>query len=161
MADPKRLKGFSAWLLVVAAAGAIGAVASVSAASFYTQLARPLWAPPAQLFGPVWSFLYLLMAVAAWLIWDKHGFEVARRPLTFFGAQLLLNALWSWLFFRWHLGLWALIDILALWILIIATAQSFWRLRPLAGALLIPYLIWVSFAMALNYAIWRLNPELL
>ena len=157
----RELKGFGGWLVAVAAAGAIGALASSSAPAFYAQLARPPWAPPAQLFGPVWSFLYLLMAVAAWLIWQKYGFRTARVPLALFIAQLVLNALWSWLFFACHLGLWALVDIVMLWALILATTRAFWRLRPLAGALLVPYFLWVSFAMALNYAVWRLNPQLL
>lgn len=161
MAYNKELRGFIGWLLAVAATGVIGAIASGRAASFYAQLERPVWAPPAQLFGPVWSFLYLLMAVAAWLIWQKYGFATARRPLLLFIAQLVLNALWSWLFFAWHLGGWALVDIVALWALILVTTSAFWRLRPLAGALLIPYLVWVTFAMALNFAIWRLNPQLL
>ena len=161
MAYAKELKGFVGWLLAVGAAGVIGAVASANAAAFYAELARPAWAPPARLFGPVWSFLYLLMTVAAWLIWRKYGFRAARGALTLFIVQLVLNALWSWLFFAWHLGVWALLDILALWTLDLVTTSAFWRLRPLAGALLIPYLLWVTFAMALNYSVWRLYPLLL
>jgi tryptophan-rich sensory protein len=78
-----------------------------------------------------------------------------------FGVQLALNALWSWLFFAWHRGGLALADIVLLWLAIVATAVAFWRLRPLAGALLLPYLLWVGFATALNFAVWRLNPQLL
>ena len=78
-----------------------------------------------------------------------------------FLLQLGFNALWSWIFFAWHLGAMALVDILVLWILIVATLVSFWRVRPLAGSLLIPYLLWVSFASALNYSLWQLNPHVL
>jgi translocator protein len=161
MSTATELKGFAGWLLVVAAVGALGAFASQDAAGFYAQLMKPAWAPPAALFGPVWSFLYLLMGVAAWLIWRMYGFSTGRMPLTLFLMQLGLNALWSWLFFAWHLGAWALADVVALWLLILATTIAFWRLRPLAGALLIPYLLWVSFAAALNFVVWRLNPQLL
>lgn len=155
----KELKSLAGWLLLVSAAGAIGAAASRSAGEFYVQLTRPAWAPPAELFGPVWTFLYALMAVSAWLIRRSYGFGKARGALSLFLVQLALNALWSWLFFGWHLGAWAFADIVVLWVLIVATTIAFWRLRPLAGALLIPYLIWVSFAAALNFSVWRLNPQ--
>ena len=85
----------------------------------------------------------------------------ARRALFFFGAQLVLNTLWSWLFFAWHRGDLAFLDIVVLWLLIVLTIIAFWRIRPLAGALLLPYLAWVSYAAALNLSVWRLNPELL
>jgi tryptophan-rich sensory protein len=102
-----------------------------------------------------------MMAIAAWLVWRRGGFRANRIALSLFLAQLVLNALWSWLFFAWHLGASAFADIVILWVLIIATLISFWRVRPLAGALLIPYLLWVSFASALNYSIWQLNPQVL
>lgn len=101
------------------------------------------------------------MAIAAWLVWRSGGFSANRIALSFFLAQLVLNALWSWLFFAWHLGGLAFADIVVLWVLIAATLVSFWRARPLAGALLIPYLLWVSFASALNYSVWQLNPQVL
>jgi tryptophan-rich sensory protein len=109
----------------------------------------------------VWTFLYILMALAAWLVWRVDGFRPARTALTLFLLQLALNALWSWLFFGWHRGALAFGDILLLWVLIAATLVAFWRTRPLAGALLVPYLLWVSFAAALNYSVWRLNPQVL
>lgn len=153
--------GLIGWLAICFVAAAIGAVASIEASSFYLSLARPTWAPPASVFGPVWSILYTMMAVAAWLIWREGGFRHARPALLLFLVQLTFNALWSWLFFAWHLGALAFIHILMLWVLIVATLVAFWRIRPLAGVLLVPYLVWVSFAVALNYSVWRLNPLML
>ena len=101
------------------------------------------------------------MGIAAWLVWRVGGFRAAKSALTLFLVQLALNALWSWLFFGWHWGAFAFADILLLWALIVATLISFWRIRPLAGALLVPYLLWVSFASALNYSVWQLNPQVL
>jgi len=157
----RQVLGLVGWLLLVLVAGAIGAAASVQAATFYATLAQPSWAPPAAVFGPVWSVLYVLMGIAAWLVWRRGGWAVQRRALTVFVAQLALNALWSWLFFGWHLGAAAMLDIVVLWVLIVVTVAMFWRARPLAGALLLPYLAWVSFASALNYAVWQLNPQAL
>jgi len=148
-------------LIACFTAAAIGAIASVSAPQFYAGLARPSWAPPAALFGPVWSMLYALMAVAAWLAWHAGPQPLRARAMVLFAAQLALNALWSWLFFAWHSGAAALLDIALLCALIAATAACFWRLRPLAAALLLPYLAWVGFAAALNLALWRMNPQLL
>ena len=153
--------GFLAWLAICFAAAGVGAVASVQAGPFYLSLTRPAWAPPASVFGPVWSVLYASMAIAAWLVWREGGFRRARSALILFLAQLALNALWSWLFFAWHLGAVAFVDILLLWPLIVATLIAFWRIRPVAGVLLIPYLLWVSFAAALNYTVWQLNPNVL
>ncbi|MDY0110753.1 MAG: TspO/MBR family protein [Candidatus Krumholzibacteria bacterium] len=146
------------------AAAAIGGLASVRSTSFYSDLARPAWAPPAGVFGPVWTVLYVMMALAAWLAWlarHRRSLGDVRLAAVLFGAQLGANALWTWLFFAWRLGLWAFVEILVLWGLIAATAFVFWRLRHLAGLLLLPYLAWVSFAAALTFAIWRLNPHLL
>jgi tryptophan-rich sensory protein len=157
----RSIPGLLAWLLVAFVAAAIGAVASMHARSFYGQLVQPSWAPPSAVFGPVWSVLYALMGVAAWLVWRTGGFRAHRAALSLFLAQLALNALWSWLFFAWHRGGWAFADIVVLWILIVATIACFLRVRPLAGALLLPYLLWVSFASALNYSVWQLNPQLL
>jgi tryptophan-rich sensory protein len=137
----------------------VGAVASVDAASFYAQLSKPSWAPPARVFGPVWSVLYALMGVAAWLVWRSPGSK--RLALGLFGAQLAVNALWSWLFFAWHRGALAAVDVLALVALIVATIVAFWRTSRLAALLLVPYLVWVSFASVLTWAVWRSNPDLL
>ncbi len=156
------LKGFAFWLLVTFVAAGIGSVASMQAGAFYQQLVRPEWAPPPDVFGPVWTALYALMAVAAWLVWRTAGsFGAARTALTLFLVQLAVNALWSWLFFAWHLGGLALADIVLLWLLIGATVVAFWRIRPLAAVLLLPYWLWVTFAGFLNHAVWQLNPQLL
>jgi len=157
----KQILGLAAWLLVSFAASAVGAMASIQARSFYGQLVQPGWAPPPWVFGPVWTALFTLMGIAAWLVWRTGGFGANRQALTLFLLQLAFNALWSWLFFSWSLGFLALVDITVLWTLIVATLVSFWRVRPLAGALLIPYLLWVSFALALNYMLWQLNPQIL
>ena len=150
--------GLIGWLLVSFSAAAIGAVASADAAGFYAQLERPPWAPPAWLFAPVWSVLYLMLGVSAWLVWRARGFARARFALSLFLAQLALNALWTWLFFAWRQGALAVGGILVLAVLIVATLASFWRVRPLAGALLLPYLLWVGFAAALSVSVWRANP---
>jgi len=157
----RQILGLIGWLIVSFAASAVGAVASIQAKSFYSQLAQPAWAPPSFLFGPVWTVLYALMAIAAWLVWRSGGLHTNRIALSLFMVQLALNALWSWLFFAWQRGALAFVDIVLLWLLIVVTLVSFWRVRPLAGALLIPYLLWVSFASALNYSLWQLNPQLL
>lgn len=152
--------GLVMWLLISFIAAGIGSIASVNAGTFYVQLVRPEWAPPPFVFGPVWTLLYVLMGIAAWLVWRREGFRAARTALTLFLVQLAVNALWSWLFFGWHRGGLAFADILLLWALVAATLISFWRVRPLAGALLVPYLLWVSFAGVLNYTLWQLNPRL-
>lgn len=157
----QRYLGLVAWLAVSFAAAAIGGAASMRAGPFYADLVRPAWAPPANLFGPVWTILYALMGIAAWLVWSVGGFRAARAALSLYLVQLVLNALWSWLFFAWRLGAGSFADIVLLWVLIVATLIAFWRIRPLAGALLIPYLLWVSYASALNYTIWQLNPQVL
>jgi tryptophan-rich sensory protein len=154
-----QLLGLLAWLLAAFAAGAVGAVASVDAASFYAQLSKPSWAPPASVFGPVWSVLYALMGVSAWLVWRSPGSK--RVALGLFGAQLAANALWSWMFFAWHRGALAAVEVLVLLALIVATAVAFWRSSRLAALLLVPYLLWVGFASVLTWALWRSNPGLL
>lgn len=157
----KQLLGLAAWLLLCFIAAGIGAAASVQAGAFYGQLVRPDWAPPGSVFGPVWSLLYLLMAIAAWLVWRVAGWRAAGSALGLFVLQLALNALWSWLFFGWRLGGPAFAEVLVLWSLIAATVVAFWRIKPLAGALLLPYLLWVGFASVLNYTVWQLNPQAL
>lgn len=157
----KQIVGLAGWLMVCFISAAIGSAASVQAGSFYTELVRPGWAPPPSVFGPVWTVLYVLMGISAWLVWRDRGFRAAGPALTLFLAQLALNALWTWLFFAWQRGASAFIDILLLWVLIVATLITFWRISPVAGVLLVPYLLWVSFAAALNYSVWQLNPEIL
>ena len=149
------------WVLLCGLTGAIGAVASIDARDFYATLDQPPWAPPAGVFGPVWTLLYMSMAVAAWLVWRERGFARARGALGLFMLQLALNALWSWLFFAWHRGAYAFIDIIALLALIVATMVAFAQVRKLAAWLLVPYLAWVSFATLLSYSVWQRNPHVL
>ena len=156
-----QIAGLAFWLVLSFLTAYIGAVASFNAPTFYGQLTQPEWAPPAWLFGPVWTTLFIMMAVAAWLVWRRGGFGAQRGPLLLFLAQLVFNGLWSWLFFAWQLGGPALADIVILWLLITATIAAFWRTSPLAGVLLLPYLAWVGFAGVLNYTLWQLNPQLL
>ncbi|HET9483816.1 MAG TPA: TspO/MBR family protein [Xanthomonadales bacterium] len=157
----REIGGLVGWFVLAFATAAIGAAASVGAGELYGALARPDWAPPASVFGPAWTALYALMAVAAWRVWRVGGFARARTALALFVVQLALNALWSWLFFGWQLGALAFADVVVLWIAIAATLAAFWRIDRLAGGLLVPYLAWVTFAAALNYTVWQLNPQVL
>jgi benzodiazapine receptor len=141
-------------ILCFAVAGAGGLATAPSIPNWYAGLAKPSWTPPGWVFGPVWSVLYLSMAIAAWLVW-RRGDPVV--PMMLFGIQLVFNAAWSWLFFGLHSPAAAFIDIVLLWLAIAATTVVFWRRSTLAGTLFVPYLMWVSFAAALNFAIWRLN----
>ncbi|WP_084053245.1 TspO/MBR family protein [Holophaga foetida] len=137
---PQKILGLFAWLLVCFAAAGIGGVASAQAGPFYQTLFRPAWAPPGWIFGPVWTLLYLCMAFSAWLVWRIQGFRKARIALSLFLVQLALNALWTWLFFAWHLGGLAFAEILVLLASILATIVAFWRIHPRAALLLLPYL---------------------
>lgn len=152
------LTPFLGWLLLAFAAAAVGGIASVDAASFYAQLARPDWAPPASVFGPVWTVLYALMGVASWLVWRERGATLRKPALGVYVVQLVANALWSWLFFYWKAGALAFAEVLLLLALIVATVVLFWRVRRLAAVLLLPYLAWVAFASALTWSVWRANP---
>ncbi|HEX6057457.1 MAG TPA: TspO/MBR family protein [Gemmatimonadaceae bacterium] len=160
---PRSWLALLGWIALSAAAGAIGALASRNAGDFYGALVRPTWAPPGWLFGPVWSTLYVLMGVAAWLVWRARPATPAesasrRLGLALFVGQLALNALWTWLFFAWREGALAFGEIILLWLAIAITAWHFGRVRPLAAWLLVPYLAWVSFATALTWAVWQGNP---
>ena len=140
-----------------AAAGLGGLVTYPKIPNWYAQLAKPVWTPPDWLFGPVWSMLYLMMAIAAWLVWRPMGFAGAKLPLALFAIQLALNSLWSVLFFGFQRPGVAANEIVLLWAAILATLIAFWGCSRWAGLLLVPYLTWVSFAVALNWAIWRMN----
>jgi translocator protein len=153
--------GFLGWIVLCFGASAIGALASMEAKSFYVEIVRPSWSPPGWIFGPVWTTLYFMMAVSAWLVWHSGGFHTDRLALSLFLVQLVLNAIWSWLFFAWRLGAFSFADIVLLWVFIVLTLVFFWRSNPLAGILLIPYLLWVSFAAFLNFTIWQMNPQIL
>jgi tryptophan-rich sensory protein len=145
-----------AGFLVVAfgAAALGGATTAGSVRDWYPTIAKPSWNPPGWVFGPVWTVLYALMAVAAWLVWRRAGWCGA---LAWWTVQLALNAAWSPLFFGLHRIDLALVDIVALWAAIVGTTVAFWKVSPLAGGLFVPYLAWVSFAAVLNFTIWRLN----
>lgn len=149
--------------LAVAVVGteAVGAASALAAGgdfrSYFLALRKPPLTPPPSAFGPAWTTLYLLMGVAAWLVWRRGIDEQSALALGIFAAQLVLNALWSVVFFGGHRLGWALLEIALLWLAILATIIAFWRVRPLAGALLLPYFAWVSFATYLNAGVWRLN----
>jgi tryptophan-rich sensory protein len=147
--------GLLGWLALCFAAAGLGGL--FPPGEWYASLQKPSWNPPSSVFGPVWTALYTMMAVAAWLVWRQGGFTVQRRPLAFFLGQLALNAAWSPLFFglRWPGA--ACVEIAALWLAIGATLLSFRSASPIAACLLAPYLAWVSFAAVLNFTLWRLN----
>jgi tryptophan-rich sensory protein len=159
MAD--KISGGRAWIGLLGWVGlslATGLVASVARpGEWYRSLEKPPWNPPDAVFAPVWSALYVAMGVAAWLVWREARPE-SRRALVLFGLQLLFNALWMWLFFRWQLPGVALVEIVVLWALIAATIAAFYPVSRVAAVLLVPYLLWVSFATLLNLELWRLNP---
>ncbi|HEL2957715.1 TPA: tryptophan-rich sensory protein [Stenotrophomonas maltophilia] len=150
--------GLMGWIAITFAAAALGAWASTSAASFYANLVLPSWAPPARVFGPVWTLLYAMMAIAAWLVWRERGWRGAWPALSLYLLQLAINALWSWLFFGWKLGALAFIDILVLLVLVCAIIFAFARIHRGAAVMLLPYLAWISFAAALNFSVWQANP---
>ncbi|MFM9969311.1 MAG: TspO/MBR family protein [Burkholderiales bacterium] len=162
LSPAKQALGFAGWLALCFATSALGAIASTSAGAFYAEMARPAWAPPGWVFGPVWSVLFLTMAIAVWLVWRvPHHQQSKAVALRLFVIQLAANALWSWLFFAWHLGGAAFAEVLLLWILIACTIGAFWRVNAAAGLLMVPYLLWVTFASALNWVLWQANPGLL
>jgi translocator protein len=147
------LAAFLALCFAVAAIG--GAVTRSSVDTWYATLAKPAFTPPDWVFAPVWTALYAIMALAAWLVWRRVGWQGGAMYLFF--AQLALNLLWSILFFGLQLVGLALVDIVVLVVLIALTAVAFWRVDRRAGLLLVPYLLWVLYATALNGAIWRMN----
>jgi tryptophan-rich sensory protein len=156
--------GATQWLVLAAslalcfAAAGVGSYFTRPAIPFwYESLRKPAWTPPNWLFGPAWTLLYLAMAAAAWLVWRRAGFGGARLALSLFLAQLVLNALWSYVFFgRRELGA-ALFEIILLWAAVFATMLAFWRVSPPAAWLIWPYLLWLTYAGFLNLSIWRLN----
>ena len=156
MTTTRSIIGLAVALAVCFGAAALGgAFTSGAIPGWYAQLSKPAWTPPNQVFGPVWSALYLMMAVAAWLVWRRGG--AIALPLVLFGLQLAFNVAWSGLFFGLHRPGAAFADIIALWGLILATLLTFWRVSAPAGVLMAPYLAWVTFAAALNFSVWRLN----
>ncbi|MGM0587576.1 MAG: TspO/MBR family protein [Bacteroidota bacterium] len=147
------------WLAICFGVAYLGAMVSpgIASSDWYDSLRKPVWRPPNWLFGPVWTTLYTMMAVAMWLVWRKVRFAIDPLPYYWFGIQLILNLLWSWLFFKYHwLGL-ATLEILLLWISISITMYLFYRYSNIAAALMIPYLLWVTFASILCGTIWFIN----
>lgn len=124
---------------------------------WYASLRKPSWNPPGWVFGPVWTALYLMMAVGGWRVWTQGGWAQQRGPLVLFLIQLGLNAVWTPLFFGWRQPGWAFAEILVLWLAIVLTVVAFFKTDKTAGWLLVPYLAWVSFASVLNGVLWRLN----
>jgi len=151
----KAVLGLTGWLVACFGAASLGAL--FMPGEWYASLNKPSWNPPGWIFGPVWSALYLMMAMAAWLVWWRGGFSGQRRPLTWFLVQLVLNAAWSPLFFGMHRPDLAFAEILFLWLAILITLTSFLKVNRVAGWLLAPYLAWVSFASVLNFTLWRMN----
>jgi benzodiazapine receptor len=152
------------WLTLILSVGGCVAVGVVSSlltrpeiSGWYASLAKPSFNPPNWIFGPVWTTLYILIGNAAWLVWLEPVSHLRTLALLCFAVQLALNFFWSLIFFRWHSTGGALVEIAVLWLAIALTHMFFWHVRQLAGALILPYLAWVSFAAILNAAIYRLN----
>ncbi|GAB4334290.1 MAG: tryptophan-rich sensory protein [Candidatus Abyssubacteria bacterium] len=155
LVNSRILLGLLGWFGLTFLAAWIGS--QFSPGDWYTQLAKPSWTPPAWVFAPVWTLLYVLMAIGAWLVWKRGGVLAARLPLALFVVQLALNAAWSWLFFGLKMPGVAFGELLLLLSFIVATTALFMREHIMAGILMVPYVLWVCFAAALNYSIWRMN----
>ena len=151
--------GLAGFIAICLLAGALGGwVTSQSVVEWYPTLNKPAWNPPASVFAPVWTTLYVMMAIAAWLVWKNAPRGSHLRPaLVLFFVQLALNCLWSFLFFGARSPGWAFVDIIVLLAALAATTAVFFKHSRLAGALLLPYLAWVGFAAILNFTIWQLN----
>jgi tryptophan-rich sensory protein len=158
MDQERKILGLAVFVGLCFGAAAISGVTTAAAvADWYPTLSKPSWNPPSWVFGPVWSALYLAMAVAAWLVWLRRKDVEVRFALGFFAVQLLLNALWSPLFFGLRSPGLGFADIVLLWLALVPTTAAFFRVSRPAGWLFVPYLLWTTFAAALNFAIWRLN----
>lgn len=145
-------------ILIAQAAGGVGSIFTANSVKvWYLTLIKPSFNPPSWVFGPVWTLLFVLMGTAAYLIWQKRGTAGVNLALAVYGTQLVLNALWSYLFFGLHNPVLALVEIVFLWILILACVILFYPISKTASYLMIPYILWVSFAGVLNFFIWRLN----
>lgn len=148
---------FLSLALCFLAAGLGSTATSSSLSTWYPQLDKPSWTPPNWVFGPVWTLLYALMGIAAWLVWRQKESSQRTVGLTLHGVQLALNLLWSVIFFGFQSPGVAAIEIVVLWAAIIATTKCYWSVSRAASWLMVPYIVWVTFAMALNISIWRLN----
>ena len=158
MSKTRQTLGLVVFLILCLGVGALGGMATApEIAGWYCTLNKPAWNPPSWIFGPVWTTLYIMMGVSAWLVWRQGGVQKHRIPLAAFAVQLLLNLAWSWIFFNMHQIGGALAEIAVLWISILLTGMLFYRESKLASGLLVPYLCWVSFATLLNFTLWKLN----
>ncbi|MEZ6097060.1 MAG: TspO/MBR family protein [Pirellulaceae bacterium] len=149
------LVGFLTACFGVAAIGGFATASSVT--GWYQELNKPTWNPPNWIFGPVWTVLYALMAISAWRVWKSGSFAETRFALSVFSVHLIVNMLWSIMFFGWKQVGWAAIEIWVLWGMIGWLTVLFYRKDRLAALMMLPYLIWVSFAAFLNLTIWNLN----
>lgn len=140
---------------VVAAVGSIATTSSLD--PWYANLNKPDWTPSGSLIGAVWSVLYTLMGIAAWLVWREVGWTLS-LPLILFAGQLVVNGVWSVVFFGLQNPAAGFVAIVVLWALVLATLVSFWRITPWAGALFVPYIVWVTIAGSLNFLLWQMNP---
>jgi len=146
------LSGFVIACIAAAASGAV-----FRPGRWYRRLTKPAWNPPDWIFGPVWTVLYGMIALAGWIVWRSGDGAMIALPLTVYAVQLVLNALWSAIFFGLRRPDLAFAEVILLWLSILATIALFHPISPLAAYLLVPYALWVGFAMVLNYRIWRLN----
>ncbi|MEI6438414.1 MAG: TspO/MBR family protein [Candidatus Omnitrophota bacterium] len=152
------MPSFLVFLVLCFSAAAAGSLFTADAVrTWYPTLKKPSWNPPAFVFAPVWTVLYVMMATAGWLTWEHLPAKVACLPMVFFAVQLALNVGWSWLFFGLRRPGWAFFELILLWVFIFLSLLSFWGVYWVAGALFVPYLLWVSFAAVLNFNVWSLN----
>ena len=151
------MKLFISLLITLTVGGISGYATANSIGTWYATLNKPPFNPPNWLFGPVWTLLYVLMGIALYLVWRLPASSAQKTALAVFGFQLLLNFLWSFIFFKFHFIGWALLEIIVLWGAILLTIIVFSHLSKTSSWLLLPYLLWVSFASFLNYTLWNLN----
>ena len=150
--------GLGLFLIVcIAVSGIGGAITATSVGSWYQALEKPSFNPPDWVFAPVWTALYLMMAIAGWRVWRRTRIAARWKALSVFAVQLALNVIWSLLFFGLQRVDLALAEIVILFLAISVNTVMFWRIDRLAGALFVPYLLWVAYATALNAALWLLN----
>lgn len=150
-----RYVALAGWILLCYGAAALGGLAAPD--KWYTQIRKPSWNPPNWVFAPVWTLLFTMMGVAAWLVWEERTSADVKTALILFGVQLVFNVAWSWIFFGMHRIDLAFLEVLPFWGAILATTLAFHQVRPLAGWLFVPYLAWVTFAAFLTFVLWRLN----
>jgi tryptophan-rich sensory protein len=155
MTKSKKIIGLIGWIVICSLAGIFGA--QFEPGTWYESLQKPSWTPPNWVFPVIWPILYIMMGISAWLMWKMKEVSIRSTEFTWFFVQLILNALWSWVFFGMHLISTGLAEVFLLWISLVFTILLFWNKNRTAGLLLIPYLLWISYASALNFAIWQLN----